>query len=213
VDRKPKYHTTASNLVRPHQRFCLNTNTRIGHLRNNSRTFINRLQSLWFLNLVFLLCFFFLSFFYFYSCIINSIITILLFLFLPSSFSLVLSPNYSFCSFSSTLSTVFTSSSHPPSTCHHTTLASYTLTICWLAYHTNSTQLQPPAILGTNILHYNNRNTHQNTHEWQNSTAPYLLSYPSTPFPATPFYSATFTNSPKYIINLINITPPNSDCL
>jgi hypothetical protein len=65
VDRSSKYHTKASHLVRPHQHFCLNTNTRIGHLRNNSRTFINRLHFLWFLNLVFLLCFLFFVLFLF----------------------------------------------------------------------------------------------------------------------------------------------------
>jgi hypothetical protein len=37
----------------------LNTSTSIGHLRNNSRTSINRLNFLWFLNLVFIVLSFF----------------------------------------------------------------------------------------------------------------------------------------------------------
>jgi hypothetical protein len=56
VDRKPKYHSQASHLVRPHQRFHLNTNTKMWHLRNNSRTFINRLNWTRFLNLYFFYC-------------------------------------------------------------------------------------------------------------------------------------------------------------
>jgi hypothetical protein len=66
--------------------FCLNVNTRIRHLRKNSRTFTNRLNFLWFLNLVLFILFLFL----FYSCIINPIITILLSLFSPSLLSLLL---------------------------------------------------------------------------------------------------------------------------
>jgi hypothetical protein len=67
VDRRFKYYSQARHLVRPHQSFHLNTNTRIEHLRNNSRTFINRMNFLWFLNLVFciMFLFFFLSFSFF----------------------------------------------------------------------------------------------------------------------------------------------------
>jgi hypothetical protein len=89
VDRKSKYHSQASYLVRAHQSFQLNTNTRIGHLRNNFTMFINRLNFLWFLNLVFFILFF-------YSCIINDIITILLSLFSHTSLSLFLYYNLLF---------------------------------------------------------------------------------------------------------------------
>jgi hypothetical protein len=54
-----KYYSQVSHLVRPHQSFCLYANTRIGHLRNNSRTFTKRLNFLWFLNLVFKIVFLF----------------------------------------------------------------------------------------------------------------------------------------------------------
>jgi hypothetical protein len=96
------YLTTPTNLmldkmsqaghpVRPHQSFCLNTSTRIGHLRNNSRTFINRLNFLRFLKLGFFVVFLFCPFFpFFYSCIINYTITIPLSLFSSSSLSLLL---------------------------------------------------------------------------------------------------------------------------
>jgi glycosyltransferase involved in cell wall biosynthesis len=139
VDRRTKYHSQASHLVRPHHSFCLYANTRIGHLRNNFRTFTNRLNFLWFLNMVFfLLCFFFFLFlFLFYSCIINFIITIFLSLFLPSSLSLLFLYYSPLFSLTTTLSApshaLFPLSSpppHPPPTCHHTTLLSYTLTTC-----------------------------------------------------------------------------------
>jgi hypothetical protein len=76
MDRKSKYHSQGNRLVRPQQSFHLNTNTRIAHLRNNSRTYINRMNFLWLLNLVlFNLCFFYLSFFpsfsYFIPVILN----------------------------------------------------------------------------------------------------------------------------------------------
>jgi hypothetical protein len=47
-----KYYSQASHLVRPHQSFSLYANTRIGHLRNNSRIFTKRLKFLCFLKLV-----------------------------------------------------------------------------------------------------------------------------------------------------------------
>jgi hypothetical protein len=71
VDRRPKYNSQSSLLVRPYQRFCLSTNTRIGHLRNNSRTFINRLNFLWLLNLFF----FIVSFSFFFSFFIPVLLT------------------------------------------------------------------------------------------------------------------------------------------
>jgi hypothetical protein len=62
VDRVSKYHSQASHLVRPHLNFCFNIITKIVHLRNNSRTFINRLNFPWFLNLVFFIVFHFILF-------------------------------------------------------------------------------------------------------------------------------------------------------
>jgi hypothetical protein len=95
-----KYYSQVSHLVRPRQSFCLYANNRIGHLRKNSRTFTERLKFLWFLKLVFfcgpwmwcffLLCFFKKFFYFYYSCIINFTITILLSPFLPSSLCLLL---------------------------------------------------------------------------------------------------------------------------
>jgi hypothetical protein len=58
VDRRTKYYSQASHLVRPHQSSCLCSNTWIGYLRNNSRTFTKRLNFLWFLNPVFFIVFF-----------------------------------------------------------------------------------------------------------------------------------------------------------
>jgi hypothetical protein len=55
-----KYYSQANHLMSPHQSFYLYTNTRIGHLRNNSRTFTKRLNFLWLLNLVFFIVFLFL---------------------------------------------------------------------------------------------------------------------------------------------------------
>jgi hypothetical protein len=46
-------HLQTSHLVRPHQSFCLHANTRIGCLRNNSRTFTKKLNFSLFLYLVF----------------------------------------------------------------------------------------------------------------------------------------------------------------
>jgi hypothetical protein len=76
--QRTKYHSQASNLVRPHKSSCLYINTRIGHLRNNSRTFTKRLNFLLLLYLVFFVVFFF--------CTVNFIITIFLCLFLPPHF-------------------------------------------------------------------------------------------------------------------------------
>jgi hypothetical protein len=179
VDRRSKYHSQASHLVRPHQSFHLNTNTRIRHLRHNSRTFINRLNWTKFLKLFFNFYYYYcLSFFFlflFYSCI-NSIVTILLSSFSSSSLSLLILYYIPLFSLLTTLSAPshplfplsFPSPSHLPPTCHHTTPPSYTLTTCWLAYSTNRTQPQPPAIPDTNTLYYNNRNTPKHTQGSQN---------------------------------------------
>jgi hypothetical protein len=101
VDRRTKYYSQHSLLVRTHQSFYLCTNTRFGHLRNNSSTFTKRLNFLWFLNLLFFIVF--LYYYYYYYCIINFTITIPLFLFLPSLLSLLLHYNPLF-SLPSTLS-------------------------------------------------------------------------------------------------------------
>jgi hypothetical protein len=143
--------------VRPHQSSCLYANTKIGHLRNNSRTFAKRLNLPWFLNLMFLLCLFLILIFY-YSCIINFTITIILSLFLSFSLSLLLLCYNPLLSLPTTLSAPF----HPihsfpclhipllsSPTCHHTTHSSYILTTCWLACCMNCTHPQPPAIPDT----------------------------------------------------------------
>jgi hypothetical protein len=129
VDRRTKYYSQASHLVRQHQSLYFYANTRIGHLRKKSRTFTKRWNFLWFLNLVFLLCF---------SLFIPVLLTSPTLFSYPYSYTLhfpsfycvtiYCSPcNYSFCPFSSTLSPVLTSPSHRPSTCHHTVPLSYIL--------------------------------------------------------------------------------------
>jgi hypothetical protein len=76
VDRRSKYPSQASHLVRSHQIFHLDTITRILHLRNNSRTFINRVNFLWSLNLVFVIMFlFFLFLSFFLSFFIPALLT------------------------------------------------------------------------------------------------------------------------------------------
>jgi hypothetical protein len=77
VDKRTKYYSQDSYLVRPHWSFHLYTNTRIGHLRNNSRTYIKR--QLFVIPEPGVFYWVFFSF----SSIINSIITIFLSLFLP----------------------------------------------------------------------------------------------------------------------------------
>jgi hypothetical protein len=124
-----KYYSQASCLVRPHESLSLYASNRIEHLRKNSKTFTKRLKFLWFLNLVFFIVLlyyfsFFLSFFlfslsfisfsfflfyFYYSCVINFTISILLSLFLHSSLSLLFlcyNPLFS-------LPTTLSASSHP----------------------------------------------------------------------------------------------------
>jgi hypothetical protein len=146
-------HKPVTWLVKPYQSFCVYANTRIGHLRNNSRTFTKRLIFLWFMNLVFSYCASFLNFNFYYSYIINFMITILLSLFLPSSLSLCLlccNPLFS-------LLTNLSAPSHPlfpifnfspllPPTCHHTTPPSYThnpLTSLLYLLYTNPAPCNP----------------------------------------------------------------------
>jgi hypothetical protein len=131
VDRRTKYYSQASHLVRQHQSFCWDANTRIGHLRKNSRTFTKRLYFLWFLkHKKFLIVFFF-------PVSLNS----------PSLFSYPSSYPLHFPSFS--CATIHCSPSqllfqpllihsfpgfmplfYPPPTCQHTIPPSYTLTTC-----------------------------------------------------------------------------------
>jgi hypothetical protein len=197
--------------VRPHQSFHLYATVRIGHLKNNSRTFTKRPNLLWFLNLVFLLYIFFFNFNFYYSCIINFTITILLFLFLPSSISLFfLCYNWLFSlpitvsAPSPPLFSIFTSLSYPSPTCHHTTSPSYTLITHWLDYCTNCKQPQHPPIPDISTHHYNNRNTHKHTQGPQKPTAPIHVPLPNPHLPQ-PLFSATSTNSPKSITCLITI--------
>jgi hypothetical protein len=97
VDRRTKYQPSqASHLMSTHQHFLLYTNTRIGHLSNNSWNFTNKLNFLWFLNMIFLLCSFFFHF-------LVSLTSSSLFSY-PCSYTLspvlqfiLISPNYSFC--------------------------------------------------------------------------------------------------------------------
>jgi hypothetical protein len=203
-----------------HISFCLNSITRIGHLRNNPRTFINRLNFLWFLKLVFFSVSVFIKFFSFFFFFINSIITIFLSLFSSSSLSLLLlhyNPLFS-------LPTTLSAPSHPLSpclhlpllplaTCYHMTPPSYIFITCWLAYYTTYTQPQPPAIPHKNTLHYNNRNTHKHTQEPQNPAAPMPHSPSTHSFSHPPPFSAIFNNFPNSISNLLTITPLNFHCL
>jgi hypothetical protein len=138
LDRRTKCHSQANHPVRQHQTFHFYNNTKIGHLRNNSTTFIKRLNFLCFLNLVL----YYVSFYF--PILLN----------LPSLFShpysyslnfppspvlqaIVLPPNYWLFLFLSTLSPIFTSPSYLPSPCHHSIPPSYKLTTCWLEYWTN----------------------------------------------------------------------------
>jgi hypothetical protein len=151
VDRKTNYYSQASHLVRPHQSFCLYNNTRIGHLRNNSKTFTKRLNFLCSWTWYFLLCFF--------AVLLTS----------PSLFSypcpfssatIVHPPNYSFGSFSFILSPCLSLPSYPPPTCHHSTghLHTHHLLISPL-YQLHTTAA--PVIPDKNTLYYNNRNRPQ----------------------------------------------------
>jgi membrane-associated phospholipid phosphatase len=124
----------------------------------------------------FLPCFF--VFIFYYPCIINFTITILLSLFLPPSCSFL-----SLC-YNSLLSQllffpipihsflIFTSLLYLPPTCHHTTPPSYTLNTCWLAYCTIYTQSQPLAIPYTSTLH-STTEIHPNTHKVHKTLQPW----------------------------------------
>jgi hypothetical protein len=208
VDRRTKYYSQASHLVKPHQSFCLYANTRIGHLRNNSRLLPKNWTFWGPWTWCFLLCFFIFSF----------LIPVLLMS--PSILSYSYSYHLHFLSFSCAtthrspsqlLFLPFLIHSFPhlhflllssPNLWQHY-LSLYILTTHWLAYGTNCTKLQLPE-----ILHYNNRNTPKNTQGHKTQKTLYLFSYPPTTF--MPPVSATFTNSPKSTASLITIThPPN----
>jgi hypothetical protein len=83
--------------------------------------------------------------------------------------SIVLPPNYSFCSFLSILSPCLCLP-HPPSYTYHPQTS-------LLYQHTHP---QPPAIFDTSILHYNSRNTPKHKQGLQNPAAPMPL-LPLTP--------------------------------
>jgi hypothetical protein len=74
---RTKYYSQASHMVRPHQSSHFYTNTQIGCIRNDFRTFTKRLNFLYFLYLVFFVGFVCVCF----LCIINFTITIFLSLF------------------------------------------------------------------------------------------------------------------------------------
>jgi hypothetical protein len=125
--------------------------------------------------IILLWVFYFYSYFVFSFCIINFTITIFSSLFSPPSYSLLLCYNPLF-SFPTTLSApshplsppAFTSPSHPPTNCHHTTPPSYILTYC-----TNFIQPQP--LQSLTQAPYSSRNTPKHTQEPQNPAAPKSL--------------------------------------
>jgi hypothetical protein len=202
VDIRSKYHSQASHLVRPHRSFHLSTNTRIRHLRNNSRILLIDWTTepgswVWCVCVCVCVCvFLFLSsfFFFFYFCIINSIITtlipiLILFTLPPSPVlqSIVLPPNYSFCPFSSTLFPVFTFPSHSPPNCHHT---NQLLTSLLYQLHINPDPCNP---WHTHPLRQHKYTKH--TQGLQNLATPITLNPPSHSFSHPPFFSVTFINS------------------
>jgi hypothetical protein len=81
---------------------------------------------------------------------------------------------------------------HTSSTCHHTTSPSYTLITCWLAYCTNYKHPQPCAIPDKSTLQYNSGLTHI----WATKpSSPHTSS--AAPHFCSPF-NATFTNYPCF---------------
>jgi hypothetical protein len=128
VDSRNQILLTSQLSAQTTSEICLYANISFGHLRNNSRTYTKQTE-LFVVHVPSIFC----CIYFFHS--INFNITIFL--------SLVLSPSISclFLHYNSlfssqllflpllfTLSPVFTSSSYPPSTSHHTTPPSYTLT-------------------------------------------------------------------------------------
>jgi hypothetical protein len=127
---------------------------------------------------------------FFFSCIFNCTITILLYLFLPSSLSLLLMCYNRLFSLPITLSAsshpLFPPSSPPPPILPQpvTTLPPpfYTLTTHWLAYCANYIKPQPLAIPDRSTLNSNNRNTPKHIQGSQNTEAPISLSQLTNPF-------------------------------
>jgi hypothetical protein len=191
VYRRSKYHSQACHLVRPHQSFCLRNNTRTGHPRNKSRTCINRLNFLWFLNLVFLIVFLFL-FLFWYKLTLSSLFSYL--------YSHPLhSPSFScttiHCSFSQihflSLHIHSSPSLTPPSILPQPVTTQILLTIHLpladkptvptVYNHSPLQSLTKTPSTSTTEIH---SNIHK-SHKIQQSQ--HLLVHPSTPFPAPPF--------------------------
>jgi hypothetical protein len=165
--------------------------TRIGHQRNNARTFTERMNFLLFLYLVFFCCG------YFFFCFLIPILTPFVSLPFPVLQSIVLPPNYTFC----LLIHYLPQFSPPPLNIPQpvTTPPSYTLTTHWLAYCSNCIRhshlqslTQAPSTATAEI--YPNMQKGHKTHQ-----SLYLFPHPSTPFPA-PLFSATFTNYINFYI-------------
>jgi hypothetical protein len=196
VYRRNQILLTSSHLVRQHRSSRLYANTRIGHLRNNPRTFTKNAE----LFVVSISDGFCCVFF----CIINFTIIIFLSLFLPPHF-----PSFSctkiHCSPSQLLFLqllihslpVFTSPSHSPNLSpHYPSLLHIHYPLTSLLYQLYTTPA--PAILDTSTLHYN-RNTPKYLQGPQNLAALMLLPPAPTPFLA-PLSNATFTNFPNFCI-------------
>jgi hypothetical protein len=153
-----KYYSQASHLVRPYQNSCLYTNTRIGHLRNNSRTFTKRLNLLLFLYLV--------------SIVVSCVCMCKVFI-LPSSYSFPIQ-FLSICSPPHPFSTNMSQHYHfLPLACLLTNLLHQ--------LYTTYTQPQPPEISDTSTLRCN-RNTHKHAQGPENPTAFIPLPPPSHHF-------------------------------
>jgi hypothetical protein len=148
-------------------------------------------------------------FFFFFFCTINFTI-IFLSLFLHSSFSFLFLCWLTWFSLPTTLSApsqplfchVFTSPYYPPPTCHHITPPSYTLTTHWLAYCTNCTQPQSPAIPDKSNPYCNNGNTTTPKYSQRSQKNRGLCTYSPTqpPLFLTPLSSDTFTNYPNFYL-------------
>jgi hypothetical protein len=187
-----KYYSQASYLVKPHQSSNLYANTRIICLRNNSRTFTKKLNFL--LSLFLFVVFVFFCVWIFFSVLLTSPTLFsysysypLTFPLVPALQSIVLSPNYSFCPFSPTLSL---SSPPSPTPCnllpHDPSLLHIHHLLTSLLYHLyttpapcNPSQKHPP------LQQQKYTQTHTRTTKPSSSHASFsihTLFFPPTPF-------------------------------
>jgi hypothetical protein len=205
VDIRSKYHSQASHLVRPHRSFHLSTNTRIRHLRNNSRILLidwTTEPGSWVWCVCVCVCFFFflLSFSFFISVLLTPS-SLLSSLFSFSLLSLLLLYYNLLFSLPTTLSAPslplfsLSSLSHPTLPQTVTTLPSLLhthqlLTSLLYQLHINPDPCNP---WHTHPLRQHKYTKH--TQGLQNLATPITLNPPSHSFSHPPFFSVTFINS------------------